>query len=108
MTFLFISITIAVISALISQTNTLTEIIIANVIITSLTFYLEFSVLKDKMSTHVITYEKIELIKPERQEDLLQDLAERTGLDIQKHEISKIDFLNDTAQIRIYYYPHEA
>jgi len=50
-----------------------------------------------------VTYEKIELIKPENRERLLADLAERTGLAIKRLEIGRINFLRDTAQIRIYY-----
>jgi len=50
-----------------------------------------------------VTYEKIELIKPENREQLVADLSERTGLMIKRLEIGRINFLRDTAQIRIYY-----
>ncbi|HKL39458.1 MAG TPA: DUF4956 domain-containing protein, partial [Cryomorphaceae bacterium] len=50
-----------------------------------------------------IEYENIELIKPERQEDLLADLRNRTGLDIHKVYIKRIDFLKDTALIKVHY-----
>ena len=50
-----------------------------------------------------ITYEKIDLIKPENRQRLLADLAERTGLEIKRLEIGRINFLRDSAQIRIYY-----
>ena len=46
---------------------------------------------------------KIDLIKPENQEDLIQDLKERTGLPIHAVKIVKIDFLRDTASITIFY-----
>ncbi|MBT6440122.1 MAG: DUF4956 domain-containing protein, partial [Flavobacteriales bacterium] len=49
-------------------------------------------------------YEKIELIKPEKYEELLADLNERTGLKIERAVIGKIDFLRDTAQVRIYFH----
>ena len=32
------------------------------------------------------------------------DLEMRTGLNINRVEVGKIDFLNDTAQVRIYYF----
>ena len=51
----------------------------------------------------MIQYDRIELIKPERKEELLADLKERTGLDIVKMEIGGIDFLRDMSVIKIYY-----
>jgi hypothetical protein len=59
--------------------------------------------LKGESRKNVI-YEKIELIVPERREELLEDLKERTGIDILRVEIRRIDFLRDTANIRIFYY----
>ncbi len=53
--------------------------------------------------TKSILYEKIELIKPENRELLIRDLEERTGLTITNVEISKINFLQDTAEIKISY-----
>ena len=53
----------------------------------------------------LIQYDRIELIKPERELDLLRDLRERTGLDIVRVEVGHIDFLRDTAMLKIYYEP---
>ena len=50
-----------------------------------------------------IRYEKIENIKPENKADLIKDLEQRTGLEIKHVCIASVDFLNDTAQIRICY-----
>ena len=55
-------------------------------------------------SRKVITYEKIDMIIPENHELLKTDLEKRTGLSISRFEIGKINFLNDTVQIFIYYY----
>ena len=51
---------------------------------------------------------KIELIKPENKEMLLADLKERTGIDIIRFEIRRIDFLRDIANIRIFYYEDDS
>jgi hypothetical protein len=55
-----------------------------------------------------VTYEKIELIKPGCRLQLLTDLQQRTGLPIKRLEIGRIDFLRDTAEIKIYYDAVEA
>ena len=50
-----------------------------------------------------IVYERIELIKPENDALLLEDLRARTGLNVKRFEIDQIDFLRDTAQLTIYF-----
>jgi len=50
-----------------------------------------------------IDYEKIENVKPENHEALLADLKERTGLNIQDFQFSRMNFLRDTVRIKIYY-----
>jgi hypothetical protein len=47
------------------------------------------------------------LILPEKYEEMKADLQARTGLNINRFDIGKIDFLNDTALIRIYYFADE-
>jgi hypothetical protein len=51
-----------------------------------------------------INYERIDLIVPEKHDEMLADLIARTGIQINRFEIGKIDFLNDTAQVRIFYF----
>lgn len=50
-----------------------------------------------------IVYEKIELIRPDRRAELLADLEMRTGLKIKRISIGKVDFLRDTANLKIFY-----
>ena len=54
-------------------------------------------------STKVILYDNIQLITPDKREELLADLTKRTGIKIEKFEIGPIDFLRDVAYIKIYY-----
>ena len=55
-------------------------------------------------NVQTIQYEHIQNIKPENHAALLDDLSERTGLNVHRVEIGKIDFLRDTALVKIYYY----
>jgi hypothetical protein len=54
-------------------------------------------------ATKLIQYDRIELVKPERYDELMADLEERTGLKIIKIDVGGIDFLKDTAVLRITY-----
>ena len=79
-----------------------------NFLIIAITFGLEKIWLLKHETRKNITYEKIELIVPERREELIADLCNRTGLDIIRIEIRRIDFLKDTANIRIFYYEDDS
>ena len=54
-----------------------------------------------------INYERIDLITPDKHKEMKADLEKRTGLVINRVEVGKIDFLNDTAQVRIFYFGNE-
>ena len=50
-----------------------------------------------------ITYDKLDLIVPDRREMLLSDLRERTGLPIRHVNVGRMDFVRDTAEIVVFY-----
>lgn len=101
MTYLFIFIAIGLISAI--QLEVTELLTICGVIFLS-TLLLDGNLFFRRTFTKDVEYENIELIKPQNYQLLLQDLRNRTGLNIQRLSILKINFLRDTALIRIYYY----
>jgi hypothetical protein len=101
MTYLFAVITLGLISS-VNQGNLL-ELIVVNSIILAVAFLLDGGILIKTERMQLVQYEKIELIRPENRQALLDDLRERTGLNIKKISIDRIDFLRDTALIRVYY-----
>ncbi len=103
MTFLFIVIGVSVINALANKKISYAELFFTNLIIIGLVWFMEKMWLVHKEGKKIIEYEKIDMVKPEREAELLADLRERTGLDITRMEIGKIDFLRDTARIRIFF-----
>lgn len=104
MTYLFMVIGVSVINALASNDLSISEVGVINVSIILLTFLLENIWLMKHETRKTINYERIDLIKPENYELLKADLEKRTGLSINRVEVGKIDFLNDTAMVRIFYY----
>lgn len=107
MTYLFLVIGISVINALANKKVSYVELIFTNVVIIGLTYGLEKVWLLKHESRKTVNYEKIELIKPENRALLIKDLEERTGLNINRVEIGRLDFLRDMARIRIYYYEQD-
>ncbi len=104
MTYLFMIIGISVVNALASNELSISEVGVINVSVVLLTFILENLWLMKHETRKTINYERIDLITPEKYEEMKADLEKRTGLAINRVEIGKIDFLNDTAQIRIFYF----
>lgn len=101
MTYMFAVIIIAVLNALSDDKISYAELFVANLSITLIIFLLEKDVLHDDESVKLITYEKIDLIKPENYELLIADLRERTGLFVKRAELDSINFLNDTAKLKV-------
>mgnify|MGYP002623833889 FL=1 len=54
-------------------------------------------------ATKLIQYDRIELVKPEKYEELIADLEARTGLKIMKVDVGGIDFLKDSVVLRVTY-----
>lgn len=104
MTYLFMIIGLAVINSLTSKKFSWTEIMFANTVIIGTTFVIEKLWLLEHEARISVTYERIDLIKPGRTEELMTDLSERTGLVINRIEIGKINFLNDTVKITVFYH----
>ena len=104
MTYLFLVIGISVVNALANKKISHAELIFANLLIVFVTFGMERIWLLKAEIRKNITYEKIELIVPERRDELIADIKERTGINVIRVEVRRIDFLKDTANLRIFYY----
>ena len=102
MSYMFGVISLSVINAL-ADSLSFVELLIPNLAIALLIWMFETFVLRKNLASKLILYDRIELITPERREELLEDLAKRTGLNITKLSIGSVDFLKDSAIIKIEY-----
>jgi uncharacterized protein YhhL (DUF1145 family) len=53
-------------------------------------------------NSHQILYDKLELLSPDRREDLIKDISRRTGIKIRKIEIRKIDMVQGNAILKVF------
>jgi len=100
MTYLFVIIALALVNA-IAEGVPMFELILTNLIILAAVWIFE-TTLKTK-PTKYIQYDRMELIVPEKKEELKADLEKRLGVRIIKVEVGAIDFIRDMAMIRIVY-----
>ena len=119
MTYLFIIIALAAVNGLApiyrlagaSGTNPHYELslgstlvtVISNALIVCLVWILESEKLLKHTSTKLVLYDRIELIVPQRREELKADLEKRLGLKVENLEVGHVDFLKDTAFIKVFY-----
>ena len=102
MSYMFGVISLSVINAL-ADSLSIIELLIPNLAIAVLIWMFETFVLRKNLASKLILYDRIELIMPERRAELLEDLRKRTGLEITRLNIGSVDFLKDTAIIKIEY-----
>lgn len=102
MTYLFVLIAISIVNGA-GMASSYVSFIATNVIFILLIWLLEAVGMSNRKAQKIITYEKIDLIRPEKRAELLADLKTRTGLDIVKVQVGSIDFLKDTAFLKVTY-----
>ena len=103
MTYLFIVITIGVINALSANNVAFSEVLFANIAIVTLTFFLERYWVNNLLKSKAIVYDGLEKISPEKNQELIDELSEKTGLNLLRAKVGRINFKSNRVNIRVYY-----
>ncbi|MBQ8071182.1 MAG: DUF4956 domain-containing protein [Bacteroidales bacterium] len=77
--------------------------VLSNALVVCLIWVLESERLVRHTSTKLVLYDRIDLIVPERRQELIADLEKRIGVKVENLEIGHVDFLKDSAFIKIFY-----
>jgi hypothetical protein len=102
MTYLFLSISIGLLTA-IGPSNGI-EISLFCFVVIALTYILENSLWGKKEVSKTIIYDSLDYINQSQQLELMKDLKSKTGIEIHRLSIDNIDYLKDSCTITIYYY----
>lgn len=103
MTYLFVIIAVSVINALANKKISYIELLTTNLLIVGGLYILEKILNLRQEISYRIVYEKIENVQEGKEAELMEDLKQRTGINIKRFEIDRIDFLRDIAIIHIYF-----
>lgn len=103
MTYLFILIALPVMNSFLIRVDDWPILLLINSIVAVVLFVLEQGWGFHYEATKPIRYDRIELITPEKHDALLADLRQRTGLPVKRFVIGRINFLEDSAEVRIFY-----
>ena len=79
------------------------ELIVTNILFVLVIWISEGGKWVTSLSSKYVRYDKIDLITPDKHDDLIEDLKKRTGLNIKDVAIGSIDFLKDMTLLKIYY-----
>ena len=107
MTYLFVIIAISVINALAVEVGLL-ELACTNLLFVISVMLCERLHHGKHVSTKLVLYDRVELISPEHRAELIEDLRKRTGMDVVRVEVGHIDFLRDTAMLRVHYVSNDS
>ncbi len=102
MTYLLLFIAMGLINSTVK--GTYFESIILNSVLISAAWILDGGKIVRNEKTQTIQYEKIENVREDKAQVLMEDLKQRTGLNIHKVSVTYIDFVKDSAELKIYYY----
>ena len=98
MTYLFLIICLSVVHAM---ADNYVELLIIDAIVVLAIMLCERKL--KVQPTKLVQYDRIELIKPDRYDDLVADLEQRLGLKIVKVDVGGVNLLKDTAVLRVTY-----
>ena len=111
MTYLFVVVCLSVVHAMATYTGSddgtitvgtpIAELLVIDLIVVAVIVLFEQTLKTD--ASKLVQYDRIELIRPERRQELVDDLTQRTGLKVLNVEVGAIDFLRDMAVLRVYY-----
>lgn len=103
LTYLFIMIGLGIINGVANKKVSTAELLLVNGVIVGLTALLELPAAARRFGQTPMLYDNLALLRPDQREALLADLRNRTGLDVVRVGIHRIDFLRDAAEITVFY-----
>lgn len=105
MTYLFASIALALINGLSNDEMTLLELLFINISIIVVVYVLETIWTEETEFTKRVYYERIDLLEAANDKAVLEDLRNRTGLNVTSFTVKKINFVEKKAELRVVYQP---
>jgi hypothetical protein len=103
MTYLFILIALPVMNSVLMSTQDWASLAATNGIVIVVLFVLEQGWGFRYEGFKLVKYDRIDMLKPEKHTLLLEDLRRRTGLPLTRFEIGRINLVDDTVNLYVYF-----
>ncbi len=102
MTYLFFLVALSVVNGM-AQKLSIAELGVANALFIIAVCVAESNLLAKHVACKYVKYDNIALITPDKRPELIADLEARLGLKVTNVEVGSVDFLKDSALIKVYY-----
>ena len=103
MTYLFVVIAVAVMNSVLVTQSEHIRMLVSNGAIVAVMFVLEREWGFHFEARKRVIYDRVELTRPQRRDELLADLRERTGLAVRHVSVGRLDLVSDTADLTLFY-----
>ena len=111
MTYLFVVVCLSVVHAMADMVGVdangkivgtpIAELVVIDIIV--ILAIIIFEKMLKMETTKLVQYDRIELIKPEKRDELIADLEQRLGIKVLDVKVGAVDFLRDMAMLRVSY-----
>jgi hypothetical protein len=102
MTFLFASIILGVINSLATDELSLFAILLADILL-CLSIYICERTFMGRDDQIILVYDNTKLLAKDKKQELFEDIKNRFGYDVLKVVIMKMNYLNDSAEVKLVY-----
>ena len=103
MVYIFVVIGISMMNSLKVFKFPMFGIFMFNILILGSVYTLEEYLLRNKTDSYTITYENIDLLKPDKEQKLLRDICLITGKDVFRIKVQRVDYKRGVAVLEIFY-----
>jgi hypothetical protein len=103
MVYIFAVIGISMMNSLKVFNFPMSGIFIFNIIILISVYALEEYLLRNKSDSHIITYDNLDLLKPDKELKLMKEISAMTGHNIFRVKVQRVDYRRGVAILEIFY-----
>ena len=103
MTYLFLVITLSVINALASREVSISAILFTNSCLMATTWVMETVWMKRHLARRSLIFDRMDLIHPTKKEELIENIFERTGIEVVRFKVGQIDLSKRSVRLTIFY-----
>jgi hypothetical protein len=103
MTYLFAVIALPIMNSVRMHDGDVAGLLATNAFVVAVLFVLERRWGFHFQEARRISYDRIDLVAPDRRGALLEDLRSRTGLPIDRVDVGRLDLVRDTAELRVFF-----
>ncbi|MDE5422272.1 DUF4956 domain-containing protein [Ancylomarina sp. DW003] len=103
MTYLFLVITLSVINALASREVSISAILFTNLSLMITTWIMERVWMKRHLARRSLIFDRMDLIHPTKKKELIENIFERTGIEVVRFKVGQIDLSKKNVRLTIFY-----